>query len=376
MPFKRSGRRTFSFQAKTRDGTFRQLSTWTADKNTAKDIERLWNRLASERAWDVLDPVLQRERTIGILLDADRAARGKLSDLRRLLQDVNLCPLVDNYLEHYAASGRRLDTLQHVTFALRWLLPADGCIRVSQASASWLAAKLASYPASPSTRRKVRSEWNGFFRWLCDVKQLLDASPMDRVRAPAQSKPRIGFYELQQVERIVGYQPTEERRALMALLYGTGIEVSTSLTVLREDIDSANKMVRARGTKAHTRDRLVRVDDWSWAIFWPFVKTRISGKIFSVASRHTVSNWHAQTLSALAIAPRLPLKNARHHWAATHLRAGAPIGLVQQQLGHSTPMLTLSTYGLFIPTSQDHDRLQTALRAREEIARSAVGGAK
>ncbi len=56
-----------------------------------------------------------------------------------------------------------------------------------------------------------------------------------------------------------------------------------------------------------------------------------------------------------------PLYNARHFWAATMLREGAPIGLVQQQLGHASPMLTLSVYGRFIPSDADHDRWEAPI---------------
>ena len=47
--------------------------------------------------------------------------------------------------------------------------------------------------------------------------------------------------------------------------------------------------------------------------------------------------------------------NARHHWAVGRLRSGSSIYDVQRQLGHSSPTLTLRTYGQFIPTGVDRD---------------------
>lgn len=66
--------------------------------------------------------------------------------------------------------------------------------------------------------------------------------------------------------------------------------------------------------------------------------------------------------------PAYPLKNARHHWAVRMLRGGAPVRVVQAQLGHSTATLTLDTYGRWMPASDDRAgqrpgwRLQRALR--------------
>jgi integrase len=67
-----------------------------------------------------------------------------------------------------------------------------------------------------------------------------------------------------------------------------------------------------------------------------------------------VNHWHRWIVKEnLKLSRRLKVHAARHHWAVTHLRAGVPVAVVQRQLGHSTPMLTLQTYGAFIPTGED-----------------------
>ena len=71
---------------------------------------------------------------------------------------------------------------------------------------------------------------------------------------------------------------------------------------------------------------------------------------------------HAETQWALKL-PVYTLHHARHHWAATRLREGWPIADVQQQLGHSTPMLTLTTYGAFV---SDVHRRRELERARAQ----------
>lgn len=91
------------------------------------------------------------------------------------------------------------------------------------------------------------------------------------------------------MKQIVEAQPDPARRALFALLYGTGAEMSVALRLTRADVDPATKEVRAAGTKTHTRDRMARVAEWAWPIFWAYAKdhlpTRASGGQHSPASR-------------------------------------------------------------------------------------------
>jgi integrase len=68
----------------------------------------------------------------------------------------------------------------------------------------------------------------------------------------------------------------------------------------------------------------------------------------------------------MKLTPRLTLHQARHHYAVTHLRAGVPVAVVQAQLGHSTPMLTLSTYGAFIPTGADREKWEREVEADQK----------
>lgn len=81
-----------------------------------------------------------------------------------------------------------------------------------------------------------------------------------------------------------------------------------------------------------------------------------------------MSDWHLKTVKDLKL-PGCPLKNARHHWAVRMLRNGAPIHVVQAQLGHSTAKLTLDTYGTFIPRADDRARAEAQVtRAEAERA--------
>jgi len=73
----------------------------------------------------------------------------------------------------------------------------------------------------------------------------------------------------------------------------------------------------------------------------------------------------------LKLRQRLPMKNARHHWAVRRLSSGSPIHDVQRQLGHESAKLTLDVYGAFVPTGADRDRAEKAATEYEERRRAA-----
>jgi integrase len=181
------------------------------------------------------------------------------------------------------------------------------------------------------------------------------------------------------VERVVAHQPTRERRALFALLYGTGIEVSTALALTRVDVWEATKEIRAAGTKAHSRDRACRVADWAWEAVWGHCRRMLPAALLWPGwNRWTVSDWHRETVGCneetkqgLNLRWRYPLHCARDHWAVGAARAGTPIAVIQAQLGHGSPMLTLTKYGRFLPSAADRAKWEKAATIYETQRRKA-----
>lgn len=372
MVFKRPGRKTFTFQARTATG-WKQLGTRTATRSLAGKIEDMWETLATEhRAWDVLGQVLAGAIGIGQLYDLWKETANDVGKVRRRLKDADLEAIVEEFL---AVHARRVkpDSLEHVRIHLRHLLPEGQRFPVSAATEARLTAALYSYQGKRNTLRKVHSSWSVFFEYATDVNKLFERNPMDKVPRPLEEKTPIRFYELDVVERIVAWQPTPERRAIMALLYGTAIEVSVVLELTRGDVWGGTREIRARGTKAHKRDRVSRVADWAWPIVNAHVAEMLPTTRLWPASwnRWTVSDWHRDTVKALALPQRYPLHCARDHWAVRAARAGTPVAVIQQQLGHGSAVLSLEKYGRFLPSVADRAKWEQAATAHDEQRRQA-----
>lgn len=370
MVFKRKGSKRLYFQARTETG-WRQQPTGTTNRVQAQKVEAMWERLALEhRAWDLLNPVLAGDVKVTRLWDLWRETRESVPEMRRRMADSDLAPLVTEWAKVY---GRQRPANAPKNVALVRTLIAEGStLPRSQVTTAWLTERLYAHTGKASTLRGLASAWSMFFAYLTDVHGLFDLNPMLRVKRPSPTPPSVKFFELDAVDRIVAYQPTPALRAFYAIAYGAGIETGVSLNLTRADLNQADKEIRAYGTKTATRDRMARVSAWAWPIIWKHAKELLpTARLFPADWRDDqVSKWHADTLKALGL-PHLKLHNARHFWAVNHLRAGVPLEVVRRQLGHSTPVLTLKTYGQFIPSGEDRAKWEAAVVSDQARRREA-----
>ncbi len=379
---KKSGklRPGWTFMARTQTG-WKQMGTHTDNRTLGAKLAGMWETLAKEhRAWDILGRVMAGQLEIGVLYDLWLASRYDVHAVRRQLNDVNLEPLVAEWHAVHARSGLKADSAAHALAHVRVLIQAGALRLASTVTVEWLTERLFAYPGKPNTLRKVHSSWTQFFAYCTDVKALYPANPMAKVTRPSVQASPIRFYELDVVERIIAYQPTAERRALFSLIYGTGIEVSVALALTRSDIWEATKEIRAAGTKAHSRDRVCRVAEWAWDTVWQHSRAVFPGASLWPAawSRWTVSDWHRETVgydeeskAGLNLPQRFPLHCARDHWAVRAARAGTPVAVIQAQLGHGSPILTLTKYGRFLPSASDRARWEEEATKYEQARREA-----
>jgi len=378
MVYRRTGASTYTWFARLPNGHYKQLQTgapFTAiGKGLAQRIAAMWESLATEhRAWDLLEPVLtarRRERTerLGRLYDLWVSTRYNVQEMRRLLSDVDLEPLVPRWHATHRRGVGETHASQLIA-RVRWLLPEGEPCPLSRVTTAWLTERLAAYPGKRNTLRRVHSAWSGFFDYASRVHGHFPVNPMLAVSRPADEHSPIQFYELNEVRRIVEAQPTPERRALFAILYGTGIEVGTALRLTRADVWDVSREIRAAGTKTHTRDRVAVVADWAWPIVAEYVRRMLpTAPLFPKKWKtYQVAHWHAWIVGErLTLPRRIKVHAARHHWAVMRLRAGVPLEVVRRQLGHSTPVLTLKTYGAFVPSGEDRAHWEREVTKAEE----------
>jgi site-specific recombinase XerC len=164
------------------------------------------------------------------------------------------------------------DTNAHYIAQLRKLIPPGQVYLrsafTSAAIASWLTTRTAlvqkrkaSTLAKPrrkkdpparsvtgSTKRKYLGAVRSVATCLLEIG-VLSSNPVRDVQAPPPGRPRVVEIDLNDVRRIVeGALPPY--RAVYALLYGAGLDISAALACIDSDVDVERREVRARGTKA------------------------------------------------------------------------------------------------------------------------------
>ena len=387
MVYKRARRDAWFVAVPTRTGRVKR-STGTEHRGTAKAIERMLIDLgpSGQRAWDLLDLVEANSLSLGDLFDAYRY--NDLDGLRERLKDVDLEPHVASW-ELWLADRVRADTARHYVSHVRTLIPnGTPFLRsalVTPAITAWLNSRTKlpqkrrrrptasrrredapAAPVSGSTRRKYLAAMQSFAKYLVSIG-LLPTNPTRDIEAPPPSAPRVVELELSDVKRIVD-GADRPYQALFALLYGAGVEISAALTCVESDVDSPRREVRARGTKAHTRDRVVRVAEWAWPYLERHLETLTPGeRLFRGIHRWAVGDAHRNRLVALGL-PHHRVHDARHFYAIRAVRAGTPYELVARQLGHADVQMVARVYGRFAPRSDERDRWEK-IAAKQDAAR-------
>jgi integrase len=321
-------------------------------------IDELAHR--GKQKWELLDAVVSGRLSLPMLYAAHSLNR--LDDLRDRINDVDLSPLVDEWL---AAIGGRVckDTVEHYRVHVRSLIAEHQSFPRSELTFERLAAWLSSVKRSKATQRKYHAAMTGFCRYLRS-RGILTHNPMRDVKAPAASAPRLRYLDHPDVKRIIAALE-EPYRTIVALMHGTGIEVSAALAVKRRDLDLNRREIRARGTKTKSRDRVVIVEPW----VLPYLKRHVrrlmpNAPLFPSLNRWTVSDKHREACKLLEIED-YQLRDSRHTFAVRAVRAGAPFEVVAQQLGHADTTMAIRVYGRFRPTAEELRRWQRIAEAQD-----------
>lgn len=368
-PFRGEGRSVYTLKVPRSDGGWAGYSTGTKHKATAQRMADMVDALGptGARAWDVLDAIHTRKCSLPVLHDRWLASGKSVTDLRRAMEEINLEPLVQTFLDAAHCSD---DTKAHYKALLRRLFPADVPFDATGFTVARVQRFIDDLEVKPGTKRKAGAALRTFGNWLVR-RGLLTSNPVREIRLPSAPAPRTMFLDTPDAQLLADRQPSPYRE-LSALLAGSGVEVSVALRLRRRDVDARKKEVRAAGTKTHARDRVVRVADWAW----PYVLRAMRDKKADALLFDTIPNrWTAgdvHRIAAEALAKESPvfagytMRDHRHTYAVRQIRAGVPVEVVSRQLGHANSTLVQVVYGRFVPSQAEREKWEKVATAAEK----------
>ena len=224
----------------------------------------------------------------------------------------------------------------------------------------------ASRPFSPATIARVRVSLRAFFRFLVREGRV-ESDPTSTLGAPTQPRSLPKAIAIDDVERLLDMPANDllgrRDRAILEVLYGTGLRISelAALDVDDVDLDAGSVLVRSgKGKKARVvpigRAGRRAVGDYL-TLSRPALTMRLSGgpashraALFLNARGGRLSRqgcWKILTgyARAAGIEERVSPHTLRHSFATHMLDAGADIRVVQELLGHAS-LTTTQVYTL------------------------------
>jgi site-specific recombinase XerD len=149
-----------------------------------------------------------------------------------------------------------------------------------------------------------------------------------------------------------GDSPSGERlRALIVLLWRSGLRISEALALEERDLDPGSGSITVRRGKGGRR-RIVGMDPWGWTQLkrWNTLRERLApGPYFCVISGPTsgrplsashVRDQLRRLQRRCGIRRRVAPHQLRHCHAVELVREGVPVHLLQRQLGHANLAFT------------------------------------
>lgn len=213
---------------------------------------------------------------------------------------------------------------------------------------------------APATISRNIASIRAFFHYLLK-KGIIREDPSEYLKAPKIQKKTPEFLTVEEVDRLLR-QPSSDTgkgirdKAMLELLYATGMRVSELLNLQTEDInlsfgyvichDSEKERVLPIGNVS--RDALVRYMDKARKLFVKDTKetalfTNCSGKAMSRQGFWKVLKGYAEVAG---IHRDITPHTLRHSFAVHMLQNGADIKSVQEMLGHSDISSTQVYLGL------------------------------
>ncbi len=203
----------------------------------------------------------------------------------------------------------------------------------------------------PSSLSRVRSSINGYLKFLASegtITKTVDLGGI--IRAPSQALPKVfSVVEvLELIESVDGDDPKNLRdRAILEVLYGTGMRISELCNLRLDDIDFDDKVAQVLGKGS--KERVVPLGEQARTTLLNYINTARPKLVKDRRSKYVFVNLRGgslsrqgawlivkSTASKLGMAAQMTPHTLRHCCATHMLEGGADLRVVQELLGHSS----------------------------------------
>lgn len=179
------------------------------------------------------------------------------------------------------------------------------------------------------------------YRQVLKIPEVVDSIP--RPRVPNTMPDVLSQEEIVQVLNAVR---SLKLRTILIMTYAAGLRISEALRMRVEDVDSKRMVLHIRGAK-HGKDRMVLLSPILLAMLRHYWKAEhltgsllFPGRLGRPVHIDVIRRALRATVARLGLRKRVTLHSFRHGFATHLLEDGADIRVIQQLLGHSSPVTT------------------------------------
>lgn len=236
-------------------------------------------------------------------------------------------------------------------------------------------ASLGQQQYSKSTTARKLATLRSFYKFLVK-RNYVAGNPVTTIKTPRQDKKLPKFLEYEQVQRLLNTPPANSwlgarDRAIMEVLYSTGMRVSELVALNMDDVDFLSEVIHIRGKGK--KERICPIGSSALQSIQSYIEYRNKrmANDSGFDSKVLFANKHGKRLSARSVRrkmdkyllqagldPSISPHTLRHSFATHMLNNGADLRSVQELLGHQS----LSTTQIYthVSTSRMNEQYHNA----------------
>lgn len=226
-----------------------------------------------------------------------------------------------------------------------------------------------------STTARKLATLRSFYKFLVK-RNVIDSNPVSTLKTPKQDKKLPKFLEYEQIQKLLNTPPTgtwlgARDRAILEVLYSTGMRVSELVGLNLEDVDFLSEVIHIRGKGK--KERICPIGSSALQSIQHYIEYRNKRMLNDSGfdSKVLFANKHGKRLSTRSVRrkmdkylleagldPSISPHTLRHSFATHMLNNGADLRSVQELLGHQS----LSTTQIYthVTTSRMKEQYEQA----------------
>ena len=257
---------------------------------------------------------------------------------------------IDNYLA-YLKYERKLSTNTYLSYSdnlkqFTSFFPNKDLLSLKKSDIEEFLLKI---NKSAKTKSHYLTVINSFYNYLCE-ESIITHNPCDNIKQPKIEKKLPEFLTIEEVSKLLNIRtntPLEMRnKAMLELLYASGMRISELLDLKMSNIDYQNEYVRVMGKG--NKERIIPLTKITFKYLDEYIKsgrpyilkTKMSDYIFlnnngQRMSRQGFFKILRQICKKQGINKEISPHTIRHSFATHLLNNGADLRIIQELLGHS-----------------------------------------